>query len=236
MDVKEFIAHQLNDHHESPSGVDQSTYTEWSEGHITYAVYLATRYLLTLVPQVFNEVNEVTVDDGGCIVSFCDVADCETFVEILTININGSEFSCVSPDKTEKQTNDLSLLLDSNCMNDEDLTPSYHVIDALPCSVRFNKPVPKGASITYVCSNSPDAEDITDSSKYSKYMPLIADYALWWLYRTDTESRSNLDRARLHFEGLKDFVTNTLLMEFSLRDDGYNFGRRKVDGNDNTAQ
>ena len=78
-----------------------------------------------------------------------------------------------------------------------------------------------------MCS-PPEELEYLDDDRICQYLPLVADYALWWLFRTDSES-SNLERARLHFEGVRDFVTTKLLLEFSLQEDDYNFGRRKVD-------
>lgn len=229
MNLHEFIAKQLNDHHESPSGVEQATYTEWTYSHIDDAITMATMYLYTIIPNVFTDIKTKAVKESSCLVSFCDDDDCDQFIEVLAVG------DCEGLEKVEVETNDLLPMFDMGCKissDDKGVKRTYQVLDNMPCVLKFKEPVPVGTELTYVCAKTPTTEDM-ENSKYAKYLPLIADYALWWLYRTDTESRSNLQRASMHFESVKDFVTNTLLMEFTLRDDGYNYGRRRTDGNAN---
>lgn len=225
MNIKEFIAKQLNDHSDSQSGVIQKTYSEWTESHIGDAVELGLIYLYSLIPQEFTELNSITIKKKQCVLDLQKI--CSKFGGIVCITSpDGNKI-----DVTEKDadTRDLLPLLASNCPanNSDTLTEiSYDVSDASKGILLFSDPVPVGTVIHYTCSKTPDLEKLDEKTEY---IPLVAEYALWWLFRTDSESRSNLERARLHFEAIRDFVTTKLLIEFSLREDDYNYGRRKVD-------
>lgn len=226
IDLKEFLARQLNDHSDSPSGVVQPTYFEWTNGHIEDAINLAISYLYSLIPQEFSKLKEYKVKTPTCIIEFCN--QCKKFISIVSVSVNGED--CSKTYKKDAETNSLSSLLSINCTSDNSsLSDSYNwdLVDGSKCVVTFDQKLPTGAIVKYLCADN--SSGIDNLNCLSEYHPLIADYALWWLYRTDSESRSNLDRARLHFEGVKDFVTTKLLIEFSLQEDDYQYARRKVD-------
>jgi len=230
IDLKQFLAKQLNDHKDSPSGVVQATFYEWTEEHISDAIHLGLCYLYSLLPQEFSKLKVYEVLKTDCVFDFCNV--CEKFVGIVDVEIDG--VGCIEVTKVDNQVNSLIGLLSISCpvgQNDESVESGYSwdVVDGSNCVVKFDREIKSGSEIRYMCASPPEGVDIIHSENLCEYLPLIADYALWWLFRTDSESRSNLDRAKLHFEGVKDFVTTKLLLEFSLQEDDYNFGRRKVD-------
>lgn len=228
IDVRQFLARQLNDHSESPSGVVQRTFYEWTENHITDAVQLAFYYLYSILPNEFSKPVKYVVNTSDCVYDFCD--HCSKFLGIIDISIDGE--SCITATMIDEETNSLVGLLNINCPEDEDNYETgftWDIVDGSSCVVKFDRPLPFGAEIRYMCGTEPDVIESLNDPSLRQYLPLIADYALWWLFRTDSESRSNLERARLHFEGVRDFVTTKLLLEFSLQEDDYNLGRRKID-------
>lgn len=231
IDVREFLARQLNDHSESPSGVVQKTFYEWTEGHITDAVHLGLCYLYSILPVEFSSLEEFETTSADCVIDFC--LACNKFLGVVNVEIDG--VGCIETSKQDGETNNLMGLLDIGCPignseNPDDFEP-YHweIVNGSTCVVLFDRELPVGATIRYMCASAPDGIEMLNDDKLCEYLPLIADFALWWLFRTDSESRSNLERARLHFESIRDFVTTKLLLEFSLNEDDYNFGRRKVD-------
>lgn len=227
--IRQFIARQLNDHDDSPSGVEQPIYYEWTSQHITDALYLAVQYLYSIIPQNFTDLKKKTITSSDCVVSFCE--DCSKFITI--INVETLEKGCIQVVHKDYESNDMSSLLDIGCNipNDNDLSNlTWELVDGATCIIKFNQPLPQGTVINYLCATPmADVDDFLLDKKNSEYLPLITDYALWWLYRTDSESRSNLERAKLHYTGVKEFVTQKLEIEFSLKEDDYNYGRRKVD-------
>lgn len=228
IDAKQFLARQLNDHSESPSGVVQNTFYEWTESHITDALHLGLCYLYGLLPNEFSNLSEHEVTESDCIIKFCN--ECGKFLGVVDMEIDGQ--GCIDVTKIDEESNSLIELLSIACPNNDDAPQvgySWDVVDGSNCVVKFDREVPQGAIIRYMCGSPPETIDDLDTPGLCEYLPLVADYALWWLFRTDSESRSNIERARLHFEGVRDFVTTKLLLEFSLQEDDYNFGRRKVD-------
>lgn len=238
--LRQFLARQLNDHADSPSGVIQPTYTEWTEQHITDALELAVCYVYSLIPQEFAQIEKLTVAEETCVVEF--QPSCERFTGVVNLQI-GTDL-CVPLHQMEDgeqypeqcRTNSLMDLLGEPCETIQptsneikrDMTYFWDEVDGSKSAVKFDKALPVGSIITYTCATPPSL-DTMDNSENCQYHPLIADYALWWLFRTDTESRSNLARADMHFKGVRDFVETKLLLEFSLREDDFDFGRRKVD-------
>ena len=238
--VRQFLARQLNDHSDSPSGVVQPTYTEWTEAHITDALELAVCYVYSLIPQEFSTLQKLVVAESSCVIEFKD--SCERFAGVVNLQI-GTDM-CVPLHQMEDgeqypedcRANSLMGLFGDVCGTIEpsdneikrDSTYYWNEVDGSNSAVKFDKALPVGAIVTYSCSSPPPLDEL-DNSEQCQYYPLIADYALWWLYRTDTESRSNLERANLHYRAVRDFVETKLLIEFSLREDDFDFGRRKVD-------
>lgn len=228
IDVKQFLARQLNDHSESPSGVVQRTFYEWGEEHISNAVHLGLCYLYSLLPNEFSNLSTHTTTQSDCVYNFCEV--CSKFLGIVDLTIDGE--SCLKATQLDDESNSLMGLLSMNCPQVDNTIPSgvmWDVVDGSSCVVKFDRELPVGTEIRFMCATPPDGLEPLDHDNICQYMPMIADYALWWLFRTDSESRSNLERARLHFEGVREFVTTKLLLEFSLQEDDYNFGRRRVD-------
>lgn len=235
MNLKEFVARQLNDHCESPSGVKQDTYTEWTETHICDALELGMCYLYSLVPQEFSKIQTTTVESETCIVDLSNL--CERFISLSNLSIGDNQ--CVSlnqEDESEDESIDLLSVIGDLCEGQggevegedpADVNYNWTVADGSTSVLKFDPVIPAGSVLTYLCAPAPTMDDL-DESKMCQYHSMIADFALWWLFRTDTESRSNLDRARLHFEALQFFVETKLLIEFSLKEDDYNYGRRKV--------
>lgn len=230
INLKEFLAKQLNDHSESPSGVVQKTYYEWTESHIQDAIDLALCYVYSLIPQRFSSVEEYLTTSEDCLLNLCEV--CSNFVGLASIEINGN--SCIDIEKSSTESNSLIDLLSIGCVTGDDASDetdeySWQFVDGSNCLIKFDRPVPINTKVKYLCSSKPESLDEMNANLLCEYESLIADYALWWLFRTDSESRSNLERARLHFQGVQFFVETKLLLEFSLREDDYSFGRRKVD-------
>lgn len=221
--LKELIARQLNDHHESPSGAQQDTYFEWTEQHITDALQSALTYLYALMPEKFSDIAEFTTAEETCIVDFCAI--CENFLSILNIG------DCSNVNEITGDVNSLSSLLSSECSNpSNDLTETfeYEVVNGSNCTIKFAEPVAKGTLISYMCATSPDESDLTNPA-LTQYHSLLISFALWLLLLTDSESKSNLDRADRYYAQVRDYVELKLLLEFSLREDDYFNGRRRVD-------
>ena len=228
IDVKQFLARQLNDHSESPSGVVQKTFYEWTEKHIGDAVHLGLCYLYSILPNEFSKLSTHTTTTADCVYDFCET--CSKFLGIVDLTIEGE--SCLNATKIDEETNSLIGMFSMNCPQVDDTIVSgvlWDIVDGSSCVVKFDRELPAGSEIRFMCATPPEELEYLDDDRICQYLPLVADYALWWLFRTDSESRSNLERARLHFEGVRDFVTTKLLLEFSLQEDDYNFGRRKVD-------
>lgn len=228
MNLKEFIAKQLNDHRDSPSGVVQDTYFEWTESHISDAIKLGVSYLYSLLPEKFTKVKEhVTTTGEDCTVQFC--TECDKFMGVVDVVVDGVGCSTLVEDSGNVFS--LSSMLSTGCENlsEGHQNYSWSYMGGSRCMIRFNQPIPRGTTIKYLCAEDPDDINVINDSWIKEYNPLIAEYALWWLYRTDSESKSNLDRAALHFQAIETYVTRKLLLEFSLREDDYDFGRRRVD-------
>lgn len=233
IDLKQFLAKQLNDHEDSPSGVKQATYYEWTESHICDAIHLGMCYLFSLVPQEFSKLETHTVTEEACLVDLTD--QCERFINLANLSIGDEK--CINLNQEEESEDDSIDLLpllgglcspDGKDASDEPINDyNWTVVDGSKGLLKFKPAIPAGAILSYLCAPTPDVEDL-DNSVMCQYHSLIADYALWWLFRTDSESRSNLERARLHFEGVKFFVETKLRLEFSLREDDFNYGNRKV--------
>jgi len=230
-DLKIFLAKQLNDYGGAGNhGVVQKTFHEWTEDHICDAICLGICYMYSLMPSDFTKIEQHVVKKADCTFDFSKL--CSRFVNV--INITSPTGKKITATEKDAEIRSLSGLLGNPCYGSGSSTTTiepddyqYDVVDGTKDVLLFTEEIPVGTTLHYVCSCPPGIDDL-DDDKMCQYHGMIADYALWWLFRTDSESRSNLERARLHFEGLKDFVTTKLLLEFSLREDDYAFGRRKV--------
>lgn len=237
--MKQFLARQLNDHRESQRGVRQPTYFTWSESHIEEAIEMASNFLIGLIPQEFSEIKSLKIDVPDCVVSFC--GDCDKFLGLVSLSTaNKKCIELTQQDKDDKKKNDLLSLLTTDCYADsqteadEPDSYSYQILDSSNCIVRFDTELPKGTEIRYSCLKRPDPKDLISDSSKAEYMPIVAEYAMYWLYRTDSESRTNLARAQEHRQMLVTLVQTKLLIDFSLVEDDYVYGNRKV--NNDTAR
>lgn len=228
LNLKEFLARQLNDHSDSPSGVTQKLFYEWTEPHIEQALCMALDVLYSLVPQNFTEVKQFETKTEDCIV---DVGKyCQRFIQAVTIGD-----VCTVLEEKPIEVNNLSNLFSTNC--NKKLTMEEKIGDfgkiyyeTVPGSndvIRFEEPLPKGTLIRYLCGNPPTLNDI-NGGNLDGYKSFVAAFALWWLFRTDSESRSNLERASLYWQEVAFFVETKLLIEFSLSEDDYSYGRKRV--------
>lgn len=221
-DLRDYLARHLNDHQESARGVRQPTFFTWNENHVASAVDLALAFLYSLIPERFSKVKEFTVEEEDCIISFCE--DCGKFLGIVDIEIDGQK--CLEISESTSETNSLLGLFSIPCYKEDDSTKknySWSYIESSTCVVKFEEELPKGTKLRYMCAEQPSIDELAD-----EYLPIVAEYAAWWLFRSDSESKSSLERATHHFEGLKFLVETKLLIEFSLREDDYIFGMRKV--------
>lgn len=226
MDIRDFLARHLNDHEESVRGVRQPTFFTWSKAHVTEAVTLALTFLYSLVPEKFGKLKTFTVQEEDCIISFCE--ECGKFLGIVDIEIDGR--SCLNISENKANTNSLFASLNIGCTvsgpRDRDYTWSY--VDNSACVIRFDHPLPKGTIVRYLCAKAPGIEDL-ETDLLAEYLSIIAEYAAFWLFRTDSESKSNLERATHHWTAVQYLVQTKLMIEFSLREDDYLFGHRKVE-------
>jgi hypothetical protein len=224
--LKEFLARQLNDHCESPAGIVKKTFYEWGEGHICDAVNLAMCYVYSLIPQDFTTTETLVLKADTKIVDFSSV--CEKYTAFICLELPNGDIAEVT--EKDAAVRDLMPLLANKCTtsssssNPESFT--FDNVDGSKDILLFKPAVPAGSKIMFSCAKAPSADSITDD-QLCQYGPLIAEYALWWLFRTDSESRSSLERAKLHYQAISDFVTTKLLLEFSLDEDDYNYGRLK---------
>lgn len=226
MDIRDFLARHLNDHVESARGVRQPTFYTWSETHVKQAVEVALSFLYSLIPDRFGRMETFELEDEECVLSFCD--KCNKFLGLVNVEIDGKK--CLDLEERDAKTNNLFKFLNNKCSDAEDTISTYTwvYVDNSACIVRFDKPLPKGAIISYLCAKPPELEDL-ESDYLKEYLSIVAEYAAFWLFRTDSESVSNLQRAAQHFEAVKFLVQTKLLIEFSLREDDYIYGQRKVD-------
>lgn len=225
--LKVFLARQLNDHIESQRGVRQPTYYTWNEQHIADAIEVASAFLFNLIPQNFAEIKEYTLTEEDCVITFC--AECGKFLGLIDIEVDGSRcFDLIEVDDGE--SNSLLSMLSIGCntgtdSDEEKESYSYQVLDSSNCAVKFEDPLPKGTVIRYSCAVKPDD---FESGDYDEYIPIIAEYAAFWLFRTDSESKSSLERAQMHFDAFKFLVQTQLLIELSNQDstDDYIYGQK----------
>lgn len=223
INLKELVARQLNDHHDSPSGAQQNTYFEWTEEHITDALVSALTYLYSLAPEKFSDLKTFTTTKETCIINFCAI--CSNFLSVVDVG------DCSNVNEITGDVNSLSSLLSSECSDSNDTilsTYEYEVVNGSDCTVKFAEPVKKGVIISYMCASHPDATDL-DNSSLVQYHSILISFALWLLMLTDSESKSNLDRAGMYYRQIQDYVELKLLLDFSLREDDYFNGRRRVD-------
>lgn len=232
MDVREYLARHLNDHEESARGVKQPTFFTWSEAHVAQAVELALSFLYGLIPDRFSKLETREIEEEDCVLYFCD--RCEKFMGIVDLEIDGKK--CIKLDEKEERElkkRDLLDMLHIGCSDKEEVTEddeekknyTWEFVKNSICTVKFENPLPKGSKVRYLCSRKPSLEEL---ESMDEFMPIVAEYAAFWLYRTDSESRSNLERAQLHFQALELLVRTKLAIELDLRNNEHIFGLRQA--------
>lgn len=230
MELREFLARHLNDHEESARGVRQTTFFTWSEAHVREAVELALAFVYSLIPDNFSRVETIDVEEEDCVFEFCDV--CEKFMGIVDIEIDGEK--CIKMDKTGEKARSILKMLSIGCTPEEEteLNKNYtwEFVENTTCVVKFENPLPKGSKIRYICSRKPDESEL-EKNAFEEYLPIIAEYSAYWLYRTDSESRSNIDRAELHRRTLEWLVRIKLEIEIDMRNNEHIWGLRQAQDN-----
>ena len=235
MEIREFLARQLNDHEESARGVRQGTFFTWSEAHVGQAVDMALSFVYSLIPDTFSRIETIDVKEEDCVFEFCDV--CEKFLGIVDIEIDGEK--CIEMDKKGEKARSLIGMLSIGCTDKEeeeekekeeskkDKNYTWEFVYNSVCAVKFENPLPVGSKIRYVCSRKPKESDLKTKA-WEEYLPIIAEYSAYWLFRTDSESRSNLERAEMHRETLEWLVKTKLGMEIDLRNNEHVWGVRQA--------
>lgn len=215
----EFIARQLNDHESSKRGVRQSTFHTWSEPHIKEALAMGLCYLFSIKPDEFAKLQTMKLKEGSCYLQF----PCGNVLDVLGIgDCNNVVF------QENQNTNNLMSLLSTSCVEvTNDVDSSYTIERSAKGIFTASSKIPADTVITYICAESPSTENI-DESVLCEHSTLITSFALWWLLLTDNESRTNLERADRYYQMVKDYVELKLLLEFSLSEDDYRYGRRRV--------
>ena len=233
MELREFLARHLNDHEESARGVRQTTFFTWSETHVKQAVELALSFVYSLIPDTFSRIETVDVEEEDCVFEFCDV--CEKFLGIVDVEIDGEK--CIKMDKKGEKARSLIGMLSIGCTKDveeeekeedpKEKNYTWEFVHNTTCAVKFENPLPVGSKIRYVCSRKPKESDL-ETKAWEEYLPIIAEYSAYWLYRTDSESRSNLDRAEMHRRTLEWLVKTKLDLEIDLRNNEHIWGLRQA--------
>ncbi len=230
MELREFLARHLNDHEESARGVRQGTFFTWSEAHVREAVDVALALVYSLVPDTFARVETIDVEEEDCVFEFCEV--CEKFMGIVDVEIDGEK--CIEMDKTGEKARSILKMLSIGCTPEEEteLNKNYtwEFVHNTTCVVKFENPLPKGSKIRYICSRKPNEEDL-EKKAFEEYLPIIAEYSAYWLFRTDSESRSNLQRADLHRQTFEKLVELKLGLEVDARNNEHIWGLRQPQDN-----
>ena len=129
-----------------------------------------------------------------------------------------------------EEINNLLPLLNTSCVPEQDPEDKQHTIREISDTTYLSDSlISKGTPIDFVCSQPPESLEGVPQSVQAEYRPLIVNFALWQLLLTDNESRTNQPRWDAYFNALRLFVETKMLMEFSLKEDDYLLGRRKVD-------
>lgn len=216
----EFIARQLNDHEDCDHGVRQGTYHTWKEAHIKEAIQHALSYLYAIKPDTFAKPITYQTTSTSCVLDTSGA--CSKPLEILSIGDN-----CDNVLVETDETNDLLGLLTSPCVTTTTEDTQYTLTQKSGTVYVSGSDIPKGSTISLLCAAPPNTATVSNDLLL-EYQPLITAFALWWLLLTDNESRSNQPRWEAYFEQVKWFVETKLLIEFSLSEDDYRYGRRRV--------
>lgn len=214
----EFIARQLNDHEDCDHGVRQGTYHTWKEDHIKQAIQHALSYLYAIKPDTFAKPITYTTPSTSCVLDMS--AACSKPLDILSVGD-----ACDNVVLETDETNNLLGLLQTNCTTSS--TDQFTLTQKSATVYVSGSEIPKGTTISLLCAAPPNTDTVSNDT-LAEYQPLITAFALWWLLLTDNESRSNQPRWEAYFEQVRWFVETKLLIEFSLSEDDYKYGRRRV--------
>lgn len=217
----EFIARQLNDHEDCDHGVRQGTYHTWKEAHIKQALSLAASYLFSIKPDSFASPISYETTSANCTIDTGEA--CAKPLDILAIGDN-----CDNVVEETEEANSLLTMMGNACATTA-AEPNTYTIKKVSDSVYTSKDViPAGTKIILLCATPPNDISTVPNTILSEYQPLLVNFALWWLLLTDNESRSNQPRWEEYFKMVQWFVESKLLLEFSLSEDDYKYGRRRV--------
>lgn len=226
MQIYDYIAKQLNDHENQCHGTKQGSYKVWSLDHIQDAVQLGLEYMYSIHPKAFpTQIVTIYQKEDSCVIDF-SCTGCKV-IEVLRMGHN----QCDNTTKqSAEETNNLLPLLNSKCIPEQNPEDKQYSVRELSDNLYLSDSlIPEDTPIDFVCSQSPGSLEDVPGSVQSEYRPLIINFALWQLLLIDNESRTNQPRWEAYFNALKLFVETKLLMEFSLKEDDYLLGRRKVD-------
>lgn len=233
MDIRDYLARHLNDHEESARGVRQPTFFTWSEKHVAQAVELALSFLYGLIPDRFSKIETREIEEEDCVLYFCD--RCEKFMGIVDVEIDGEK--CIKLDEKGVEARNLLDMLNIGCSDtteeEEKKNYTWEFVKNSVCTVKFENPLPKGSRVRYLCSRKPSLEEL---ESIEEFLPIVAEYAAYWLYRTDSESRSNLDRAEQHRQALMFLVRVKLSLELDMRNNEHIFGLRQAQDDIHSAR
>jgi len=219
--LRELIAKQLNDFDDSQSGVDQDAYFRWKEHHINDALLLSASYLFSLFVDEFGRPFTFKADCTSCVITI--PMKCAKPLNVISVGDN----RCDNVVENDTNSRNLLGLLGTECISDSKNNYTFKFISSH--TIQFTQEIEKGEKIHLVCARPPKDISEVPQSILDEHRIFIVNLALWFLYLSDSESISNLERAQIHYAFIKDYVQNVLLQEFSLREDDYIKGRRKVD-------
>lgn len=219
--LKKLIAKQLNDFEDSQSGVDQGSYFRWKEHHINDALLLSASYLFGLFVDQFSRPFSFKADCTSCVITI--PMTCAKPTKVISVG----DSSCDNVVENDTNSRNLLGLLGTKCISESEETYSFKFLSSH--TIQFTKEIKKGQKVSLMCARPPKDISEVPQSLIDEHRVFIVNLALWFLYLSDSESVSNLERSKDHYSFIRDYVQNVLLQEFSLREDDYSKGRRKVD-------
>lgn len=219
--LKKLILKQLNDFDDSQSGVDQGSYFRWKEHHIEDALLLSASYLFGLFQDNFSRPFSFKASCTSCVITI--PMTCAKPSKIISVGDN----SCDNIVENDTNSRSLLALMGMSCVTESDETYTFKFLSSH--TIQFTKEIKKGQEINLMCARPPKDISEVPSAIIDQHRVFIVNLALWFLFLSDSESISNIERSREHYLFIRDYVQNVLVQEFSLREDDYTKGRRKVD-------
>lgn len=218
-DLIQHISRQLNDHKESPHGVEQPTYYTWPETHIKEAVANAASYLYSIFPEAFAVPGCHKLTVSTCVVDLSTV--CHKLTSIISVG-SGCNNARQRDDGAYNMKQMLQLPCDFSKPENQQLW-YYRVLS--PKVIQFEQTVPANTVIHFMCA-SYNGVDALPEHMIIEHGTLLTSFSLWWLLLTDNESRSNPERWQSYYQSVRDYVTLKLNVEFSLRAEDYINGQK----------